>query len=454
MPKDNVESKKPCHLIRVGITSKNNTKKISPYPNNYGYTDLQNEAFIKSVETQKEKGISFYQAMKTQRKYAITNSMKYCGTTLNYDYKNAIPIPVNHSDNSEKKKLEFTIGKHGVSVAGVGYCNNGFCVQCMQYVRPKRIEKLKQGITHAMSVDMPVYFVTLTIPRSRTCKSQIEELFASFKVLQDRLMYRLKKQNIKKYQVRNLDITFRPEQRQVYHSHIHAIIILDKHLEPYNDRKLGYIDSFPSLVEKAWVSINEKRNIKCSLEAQHVEQIKKDNGLSRYLNKFEGLSQELMNFQHKKGKKAPLQKAKHGYTSIGFMELLGRCYKEDKKAIRIYKNFLRCIKKVRTNSFSRNWITKEEIEEEEVITHYCDVPKIEEEEEDKEEEESVIMELSWGWVMTLYDMGCYWTFDRFKLLLHLAYLDNNLKYIVEQLEGEPHESVILRMFASYNLFDI
>ena len=33
----------------------------------------------------------------------------------------------------------------------------------------------------------------------------------------------------------------------------------------------------------------------------------------------------------------------------------------------------------------------------------------EEEEEEKEEEEAVIMELSWGWVMTLYEMGCYAT---------------------------------------------
>jgi hypothetical protein len=451
MPKDSP-------LIRVCISSENPKSTTKNQGYYVGSTVLQASKEEEVREVKKNRSITHFQAIQTQRKYAPSKSMKSCGLTLKYDYKKGVPVPVSNKGENNKV-LEFTIGEKGVSVSGVGYCNNVFCQNCMDYVRPQRIEKLKQGLRHSIHAGHKAYFVTLTVPRSRTCRTQVDMLHEGWKGLQDRIRYRLKKQGITKYQVRNLDVTFKPQHRHVYHCHLHCVIILDKPLKPYNDKKLGYIGDFPSLLEKSWVLVQKRNGTTCSLQGQHIEEIKEDVGLSRYLNKFEGMAHELLNFQHKKGKSGNLTDS---YKSIGFMELLGYCYKGDKKAIRIYRTFLRSMKNVRTNQFSNNWLTKEKtfnkvtFEEEEEITHYCDVPVLppEEEEEEKEEKETMTLTLSWGWVCTLYDMGAMWTMDRFKVLLHHAYLHDELEYVAGCMEGYPCKGVILRLFSYYKVFNI
>ena len=90
MPKDNIFNP----LIRVGISSENKESR----PKNQGYyiglTDIQAKEKEVEREVKKKDSITRYQAIQTQRKHAVSDSMCSCGLTLQYDYKNAIPRPV------------------------------------------------------------------------------------------------------------------------------------------------------------------------------------------------------------------------------------------------------------------------------------------------------------------------------------------------------------------------
>jgi len=395
---------------------------------------------ITSDNSKFDTSISLYQAMKTQRKYATSKTMRNCGLTIACDQSTGELTPIHKKVMGMKNKsigasgVLCKVSKEGVTVKGVGFCQSPFCVTCMGYTRTQRMERITKGLQQARKEDLHAYFVTLTIQRTSDIKQQIKDLLYGWKCLLDKLSYRTKKQGIQTYIVRNLDITFRPKQRDIYHTHLHCIVIFDKELQPFTDKKTKTkILDIPMFLEHAWVDIQTSKNVKASLQGQHIEKIRHDEKLSRYVSKFEGLSKELANFQHKSGKQTELD-----LLSIGFMELLGHVKNEDSTCIRIYREFLRAMKGARTVSFSRSWKMLEQ-------------RHIEEEEENTEESEDTTEEIfvSVNWFLK---MGR--DFDKFVLCVHKAYLNHKLDKVIYILDSEPSRETLYFLFHYFDVLHL
>jgi hypothetical protein len=375
----------------------------------------------KSLQT----SLSLYKALKTQRRYAPSKTMRNCGLTLTTEV------------NGSVKPVVCDVKKQGVTVSGVGFCRSPFCVTCMGYTRTKRMDRITNGLRQARAEGLQAYFVTFTIQRTHDIKQQSKDLLYGWKCFLDKISYRFKKQGIKKYIVRNLDITFRPDQKDIYHTHLHCIIVLDKDIEPFKDKKTKTkILDTTMFFEHAWVDIQTSKNVKASLEGQHIEKIKHDAKLSRYVSKFEGLSKELTNFAHKTGKENKI-----GLSSIGFMELLGHVHKninnEDDKHKYIYRDFLKAMKGARTVSFSRTW---KELEER--------APEDEESEESTEEQSmSVHIPLLWFKLIGR-------DFDKFCLCLHIAFLTQDMSKIYYLLDSKPSELHLKHIFLYFGMLNL
>ena len=192
-----------------------------------------------------------------------------------------------------------------------------------------------------------------------------------WKALQGRIAYRLKKLGIKSEFVRSLDITFRPDQHDVYHCHLHVIFILQSPFTPIIKKGQVIFERFEDLVIWSWADVHSKHETVVNQVSQRVEMITADKGISRYLVKFEGLGHEMANCQGKKGKKQtanPIDK-----YSLGWWELVGEVYREDQANtpteerifLPVYKRYLMAVKGKRTISFSRGWVKWEEPQPEE-----------------------------------------------------------------------------------------
>ena len=112
----------------------------------------------------------------------------------------------------------------------------------------------------------------------------------------------------------------------MYHTHLHCIFIIDKEVsyldskirDNYDEKRLnvhediptieqirggkkapyviGYkhqINSFQDMILLAWYDVNQQKKVLVSSLGQKVIPIKKDEGLSRYIAKFQGLAMEL-----------------------------------------------------------------------------------------------------------------------------------------------------------------
>ena len=304
--------------------------------------------------------ISQAKAMRIQRKYAPTISMGNCGRKL-------IPniSPVLYITNSFAR------------FSGTQSCNSQWCPNCMGYSRQKRIDEVNQGIEGAELSNKPTYFFTSTIPRSYDARTQARHLSYGWKCLLDKCNYRLNRQDNKMYFVRSHDVTFRIEQREIYHQHLHNIIVLDKPFQSFteyrrrNSEDMGYfikngftfnhknkliIPTFETFLMVAWYDINQKKDIKISFDAQDVQHVRPGkesrNQLSQYLLKFWSMGQEMACFAHKEGKHGKLRNT---YESIGFMQLMGWIEKGNKRAIQIYREFLMAMYNHRTLGKSQNW---------------------------------------------------------------------------------------------------
>ena len=389
--------------------------------------------------------LSFYHAMKTQRRYAISKTMRNCGTQIACEQATGELTAIHRNVLGMKNKsvgaggVLCSVSKEGVTVKGVGFCKSPWCVQCMGYTRTQRMERITNGLRQTRAENLKGYFVTLTIKRTNDIKQQVKDLLYGWKCLLDKMSYRFKKQGITTYMVRNLDITFRPNQFDIYHTHLHCIVVVSKDLEPFKDRKTKTIvKDIPSFLELAWVDIQTSKDVKATLEGQHIEEIQTGDKLSRYVSKFEGLSKELANFQHKEGKKTKLD-----FKSIGFMELLGHVHKAkdfEDKHVQIYRKFLKAMKGARTVSFSRNWKELEERYE------------IENEEEENSEDsddttEEIFIDINWFLCMGR-------EFDRFVLCLHIAYLTNELEKIYYLLQQPIDKQLLWNIFGYFGVAKI
>ena len=429
-------------LISNCITSEKFEKK---YKEGYtrGFTPRQFEETTKTKNKAITTHITKYKALQTQRAFCARKSMTTCGL---------IPI-----DDNAPCTLE--ISSEGVHVGGVGFCRSPWCVNCMAYARGERIDKIKNGIIQAREHDYKAFFVTLTIPRSHDPSKQLSTLSQGFKALLDKLTYRCRKEGVKYWYVKNIDVTFKLDIKDVYHTHLHCIFIIDKEVsyldskirDNHDDKRLnvhediptieqirggkkapyviGYkhqINSFQDMILLAWYDVNQTKKVLVSSLGQKVIEIKKDEGLSRYVAKFQGIAHELANFQHKNPSQT---KQGHGlvdkYQSIGFMALLGCVADGDPKAIRVYQTFLRANYKKRTVSFSRSWSKKNEAAE---IIEYLDLPwEMEETDETEEKEPDIKIDCSPSQYYLLKDFGL----DDVGLCVHYGYLYDDIKIFMK-----------------------
>lgn len=304
---------------------------------------------------------SLYKALKVQRDHSPSLSMCKCGLT-----------PIGNTQGAE-----LIVSNKGARFAGMQTCGSQWCVTCQAQNKEVRKDTINRGLETAKDRGYHRYFMTLTIPRSNDAKQQIEDLQKGWKGLQDKISYRLKRQDNEMYFVRNHDVTFKISGSEIFHQHLHIIIILKNEFEPFTEfrkrspedtiyfLKQGYrfnlkdkliIESWEQFLMVTWYDVQKKNNLKCSLDAQDVQKVNDDDEssdtLAKYLVKFWSLGHELACFTHKKGKTGKLI---NEYGSIGYMQLLGFIDKGSQKAIEIYRDFLFAVKGLRTMGKSQNW---------------------------------------------------------------------------------------------------
>jgi len=344
-------------------------------------TTLEVKSSIRTLEV-------FREAMATTRLCSPIKSMKLCGRT---------PIP------NDAMKSQIEIYDTTAFISGNATCGSCWCPNCMKRAKITKIERITNGLEGAISDGKEAYLLTLTVPRSSNAIEQIRLLMEGWKHLQNKVRYQLKKKGIKLDFVRSLDITFKVLQDKTFHAHLHIIFVLSKpfsSFESYPRRNLDEIDQLNQSLKKkeksevfryrtlwqdnrpryrdgknykvtvnsiqqlfclAWHDVMKQKGLTISLQAQHIEKIEKNQGISRYLAKFQGMGLELMNFQNKKGKnnKTPALQKLHG--SIGFMELLGHVSKGNDSALQKYQEFILASHGTRVMGFSSGWIELEEV---------------------------------------------------------------------------------------------
>lgn len=320
----------------------------------------------------------FREAMATTRLCSPIKSMKLCGRT---------PIP------SCDIKTNLRIYKNSAFLSGNTTCDSCWCPNCMKRNRMSKIERIAAGLEGAFAQGKKAYFLTLTVPRSNDPIQQINDLMSGYKALQDKVYYQLSKQGIKLDFVRSLDITFKIFEDNIYHAHLHIILVLSDDFIPYESYarrgkkeiselkgfkvrtlltrgKLRYkdgknqkvtVETVDQLFSLSWHDVMKQKGLKVSLDAQYIEEIEENNGISRYLGKFQGMGLELMNFQHKSGKKDNKGKLQTIYESMGFMELLGYVSKGNHKALQVYQEFICASHGTRVIGFSEQWKDLEKV---------------------------------------------------------------------------------------------
>jgi hypothetical protein len=312
--------------------------------------------------------------------------------------------------------ISVIISDKGARFGGVARCGSQWCIECASFAKEGRIKRIGRWLDEVHTQEnqdegYQAYFITLTIPRSGDPYQQLDALQKGWKDLQGRVSYRLKKQGIKFDFVRGLDVTFKPDTKRQYHCHLHVIMVLRG---PFDGGK-KYRD-FAHMVSYCWTDIQVKNKQGSRDIAQRIEPIEADNGISRYLVKFEGLANEIANFQGKDGK---------DWESRGFWGLVGDVYRGCENSLKCYRVFLDAVAGRRTISFSRQW------------------PKVEQEEEGEEVESDIIeYAVSIGWYLLIKENSA---IDLFLLCAFRCFLMGELDTL-ENVLKENQSQIVLSWF--------
>jgi hypothetical protein len=261
--------------------------------------------------------------LRFQRTHAVTESIRFCGI-------HAIPL-IGLSPAC-------VISDKGYGWTGLQSCGNRSCVNCAGRAVSGKIDRIKRSIRGAHKEGKTVLFLTLTTKRNSSPKDQIAELRKGWKAVQNRLDYDIKRAGGSYDTVRAVDVTFKPRWGRPYHVHLHCLVIVD--LPPGYDSGLDHLchrirDGFS---RKAWSA---------RISAQDVRIVDRDRGASEYVAKFSGLAYELAN---PKGKKA------QDPNALSLYQLIDQAMEDgDPRLIRVYQDYQRAMKGVKTMSFSRDW---------------------------------------------------------------------------------------------------
>jgi hypothetical protein len=301
--------------------------------------------------------------------WQIVEQLKTRRNMLSYQRANAprlamatcrtVPIP--YEANGGKTQL--WLSPSGYGWCGLMTCDCPWCLICSRKRIYERAARITAGLgkCHTEGGPSKAYFVTLTIPRSSDIHGQLGAISRGWKKVQDVLDYSVRKKGKAQYWTcRALDVTFRPNTRAVYHTHLHCIIMTDIR------KDAAWIDAE---IGKAWLRSNPDALRQC----QHVEEVRSQ-GIGRYCAKLAGLGMELS---------AGLKKSGRG-RSMSFAQLVqAGMVRNDYARMHVdpvYVEFLQALKGRRSMTFSRNWTWK---------------PPEEEEAEQRPEGLAVIVPLTW-----------------------------------------------------------
>ena len=290
--------------------------------------------WMDSLESETMKAHTLKKLIRFQRINAPAKTMRICTT---------IPISQINS-NLEPEPLYLNVTERSYSMSGLNRCKNPFCSLCSRSRAGERAHRLKQGINGAMLRKYPVYFVTLTIPRSGCIQSQKEEIKRRWKKVNNLFQSFRRNKATEVYTAKALDITFNPKvDKQRYHLHIHAVVVLSEEIEGFDD-----------LIVRTWLNANHE-DCKASHKSQDIQRVGRTDldtkRVGRYVAKMAGLALEITYGQRKEAK----SKASWSLSEIILQERHDGRKLGLKKAVEIYTDFLQGMKRVRTLDVSRNW---------------------------------------------------------------------------------------------------
>ena len=237
------------------------------------------------------------------------------------------------------------------------------------------------------------------------------------------IRYRMAKAGCIGTPVRAFDITFQPENRNVFHSHFHVIYTLK-----------GEYDGFEEMLARCWKKAAASISVNVSLEAQDVRPIVDDEEIGKYAAKFWGMGSEMAAFHQKEGKLNRNQK------SYGWMELMGLVSDGYVQATRAYRHFLEAVKGYKTILFAQGWKELEELAPEE------------EEEETEEPKELLRLTIPHAWWIHVRHLRddlvtvAHWV--AVNKPRHLVFLENLWKHDYEYEADEGEELGLEALYIS------
>lgn len=260
--------------------------------------------------------------------------------------------------------MQLYIRQKGAVFSGLVSCDSQWCMNCVAKKKEKNVRMIARGIEGARLLGYGLYFLTLTVQRSDNIIDQRNQLAAGWNAVAEALR-KYRKKGIKCEFVWALDVTYQNKNKQlgVYHPHLHIVLAIESNP---NVREVQRV------VAGAWA----RHTTGISTErCQDVRRIYKNEGISRYIAKFQGMALELTNGVRKKGR------TEGNMSLVGLMELGMNGSTEEKEwARKTYIEFLLAMKKKRTLQPSQGWkdledeAPEEEREEEDLIQ--IEIPKV------------------------------------------------------------------------------
>jgi hypothetical protein len=295
-----------------------------------------------------------YDYLSIQRQYAPTKAMRTCSrytvASLVKEDDNGKYTLVKETGTNQRRKhylssdsiesipeMKLKVTEYGSSITGLQTCDNPFCCMCSRTRAMERAETIKGVLKLTQERNWGQYFVTLTIERQKCAKTAVKEIQDRWRKVQKRLQYFFKKKTGHQIEfMRAVDVTFRPELQkigQVYHVHLHTIILIDRRINKEIVR---------NHILKAWMN-GGNASIRVDEKGQDIQDVRDSEKLAKYVSKMSGLGLELAYSQTKKGKG----------KSLSLPQILEAIADGNYKLGYLYKEFLMQMKNVRTMSFSR-----------------------------------------------------------------------------------------------------
>ena len=246
--------------------------------------------------------------------------------------------------------MKLYIREKGAVFSGLASCDSQWCMNCVSKKKEKHVRMISDGIEGARRLGYGLYFLTPTVKRSDDINDLSKQLQAGRTAVMEALRT-YKKRGINCEYVWAVDVTFQNKQKElgIYHLHLHMVLAIESNPN---------VREVQRLVAQAW----SRHTTGIATErCQDVRRIWKNEGISRYIAKFQGMALELTNGIRKKGR------AEGNMSLVGLMELgMNGTVGEREWARKTYLEFLIAMKRKKTLQPSQGWknLEKEAPEEE------------------------------------------------------------------------------------------